>query len=36
MRVASLSSQLLHHFSRTELAAFVKEHGAEIRTKGVP
>ncbi|CAO0822689.1 hypothetical protein DFAR_3240002 [Desulfarculales bacterium] len=34
--VASLFSQLLHHFSRTEFAALDKEHGAAGRTKGFP
>ena len=34
IRVASLFSQLLHHFPRTEFAALVKEHGAERRAKG--
>lgn len=34
--VASLFSQLLHHFPRTEFAALVKQHGAEVRTKGFP
>ncbi|CAO0822567.1 hypothetical protein DFAR_3170026 [Desulfarculales bacterium] len=29
-------SQLLHHFPRTEFSALVKEHGAEVRTKGLP
>ncbi|CAO0823020.1 hypothetical protein DFAR_3440007 [Desulfarculales bacterium] len=27
-------SVVLHDFPRTELAALVKEHGAEVRTKG--
>ncbi|CAO0819623.1 hypothetical protein DFAR_1040010 [Desulfarculales bacterium] len=29
-------SQLLHHFLSTEFAVLVKEHGAEVRTKGFP
>ncbi|CAO0822952.1 hypothetical protein DFAR_330010 [Desulfarculales bacterium] len=36
VRVASLFSQLLHHFSRTEFAILAKEHGTEVRTKGLP
>ncbi|CAO0822983.1 hypothetical protein DFAR_3400002 [Desulfarculales bacterium] len=32
----SLFSQLLHHFPRTEFAVLVKEHGAAVRTKGLP
>ncbi|CAO0824183.1 hypothetical protein DFAR_470004 [Desulfarculales bacterium] len=35
VRVASLFSQLLHDFPRTEFAALVKEYGAAVRTKGV-
>ncbi|MFH1060661.1 MAG: DUF4372 domain-containing protein [Pseudomonadota bacterium] len=27
---------MLHHFPRTEFAALVKLHGAEVRTKGFP
>ncbi|CAO0820672.1 hypothetical protein DFAR_3820025 [Desulfarculales bacterium] len=30
VRIASLFSQLLHHFPRTELSALAKEHGAEV------
>ncbi|CAO0822077.1 hypothetical protein DFAR_4040004 [Desulfarculales bacterium] len=33
VRVASLFSQLLHHFPRTEFSALVKEHGAAVRIK---
>ncbi|CAO0819973.1 hypothetical protein DFAR_1260026 [Desulfarculales bacterium] len=33
-RIASLSSQLLHHFPRTEFSALVKKYGVEIRSKG--
>ncbi|CAO0822911.1 hypothetical protein DFAR_3370009 [Desulfarculales bacterium] len=36
VRVASLFSQLLHHFSRTEFVALVKEHDVEVRTKRFP
>ncbi|CAO0819745.1 hypothetical protein DFAR_1110015 [Desulfarculales bacterium] len=36
VRVASLFSQLRHHFPRTEFAALVKEHSAAVRTKGLP
>ncbi|CAO0821155.1 hypothetical protein DFAR_2180004 [Desulfarculales bacterium] len=36
VRAASLFSQLLHHFPRTEFSALIKEHGAEVRTKGLP
>ncbi|CAO0819982.1 hypothetical protein DFAR_1260035 [Desulfarculales bacterium] len=36
VRVASLFSQLLHNFPRTEFTALVTEHGAEVRTKGSP
>ncbi|CAO0822536.1 hypothetical protein DFAR_3160004 [Desulfarculales bacterium] len=36
VRVASLFSQRLHYFPRTEFAALVKEHGAEVRTKEFP
>ncbi|CAO0822128.1 hypothetical protein DFAR_2810047 [Desulfarculales bacterium] len=36
VRVASLFSQLRHHFPRTEFAALIKEHDAEVRTKGFP
>ncbi|CAO0823824.1 hypothetical protein DFAR_3950002 [Desulfarculales bacterium] len=36
VRVASLVSQLLYHFPRTEFAALVKKRGAEVRTKGFP
>ncbi|CAO0821371.1 hypothetical protein DFAR_220018 [Desulfarculales bacterium] len=34
VRIANLLSQLLHHFPRTEFAALVKEHDAEVRAKG--
>lgn len=34
VRVASLFSQLLDHFPRTEFAALVKKHGAERGAKG--
>ncbi|CAO0819656.1 hypothetical protein DFAR_620013 [Desulfarculales bacterium] len=34
VRVASLFSQLLHHFPRTEFSALVKKHGTAVRTKG--
>ncbi|CAO0819879.1 hypothetical protein DFAR_1160008 [Desulfarculales bacterium] len=36
VRIASLFSQLLHHFPRTEFSVLVKEHGAAVRTKGLP
>ncbi|CAO0822227.1 hypothetical protein DFAR_2900004 [Desulfarculales bacterium] len=36
VRIVSLFSQLLNHVPRTEFAALVKEHGAEVRTKGLP
>ncbi|CAO0823360.1 hypothetical protein DFAR_3680005 [Desulfarculales bacterium] len=37
VRVASLFSQLLHHFPLTEFAALIKEHhSSEIRIKGFP
>ncbi|CAO0822520.1 hypothetical protein DFAR_3140003 [Desulfarculales bacterium] len=36
VRGASLFSQLLHYFPRTEFSALVEEHGAEARTKGFP
>ncbi|CAO0822247.1 hypothetical protein DFAR_2910021 [Desulfarculales bacterium] len=35
VRVASLFSQLLHHFPCTEFSALVKEHGAAVRNKGL-
>lgn len=34
IKVASLFSQLLHHFPRTEFAHLVTKHGAEHRAKG--
>jgi len=34
IKVASLFSQLLHHFPRTEFANLVVKHGAERRAKG--
>jgi hypothetical protein len=34
IKVASLFSQLLRHFPRTEFAHLVAEHEAEKRTKG--
>ncbi|CAO0820388.1 hypothetical protein DFAR_1540039 [Desulfarculales bacterium] len=36
VRVASLLSQLLHHFPRTEFSVLIKECGTEVRTKGFP
>ncbi|CAO0821868.1 hypothetical protein DFAR_260011 [Desulfarculales bacterium] len=36
VQVASLLSQLPQHFPLTELAALVKEHNTEVRTKGFP
>ncbi|CAO0819667.1 hypothetical protein DFAR_1050026 [Desulfarculales bacterium] len=36
VRIASLFSQLLHHFPRTEFFALVEKHGAAVRTKGFP
>jgi hypothetical protein len=34
VKVASLFSQLLHHFPRVEFASLVRKHGAERRAKG--
>ncbi len=34
VKTASLFSQLLQHFPRTEFAALVKKHGAERGAKG--
>ncbi|CAO0824782.1 hypothetical protein DFAR_920004 [Desulfarculales bacterium] len=34
VRIASLFIQLLYHFPRTKFVVLVKEHGAEVRTKG--
>ncbi|CAO0822959.1 hypothetical protein DFAR_330017 [Desulfarculales bacterium] len=31
-----LFSQLLYHFPHTEFSALLKEHGAEVKTKGLP
>ncbi|CAO0821782.1 hypothetical protein DFAR_2650001 [Desulfarculales bacterium] len=36
VRVANLLSQRLYYFPRTEVTALIKEHGVEVRTKGIP